>query len=82
MADEKLELKESELTGASGGTITDDDKSGVTYTCPNCGGVIKWKKFPAKNGAWADEAWACDNCWFTFNEREVKDLPYFITKKF
>lgn len=82
MADENLELNETQLAGASGGVITDGDKSGVTYTCPNCGGIIKWKKFPERNGARLDEAWACDGCWYIFDEDELKDCSYFITKSF
>ncbi len=65
MADEKFELNEEELTGASGGVVTDEDRGCVTYTCPNCGGIIKWKKFPKKNAPHVDEEWACDNC-YTF----------------
>ncbi len=82
MTDEKLELNESELTGASGGVVTDEDRSCVTYTCPNCGGVIKWKKFPKKNAPHVDEEWACDNCYTLFRDYEVSRLPYFITKSF
>ncbi len=82
MADERFELNEGELSGASGGAITGDDKSCVTYTCPNCGGIIKWRTFPKGSGARCDAAWACDDCWYTFDDDELKDLPYFITKTF
>ncbi len=82
MADEKLELNEDELSGASGGLVAYEDKECVTYTCPNCGGTIKWKKFPKKNAPHTDEGWACDNCYFLFRDSEVSDLPYFITKSF
>lgn len=83
MADEKFELSDNEMASATGGA-DGDDKSGITYTCPNCGGVIKWKKFPEAKRGWhsGEEAWACDSCWTLFDDRDVRELPYFITKTF